>query len=121
MSFHTAYSDTGLWGLFASVPYNKVEDFCYELTQEWMRISQAATETEVNRAKAMLRAATLFSGDSSQAINDEIGRQVLTLGRRMTPAEIDARINVCFLFLSFIFWACVCAPQNLPVCAIHPV
>jgi len=93
MSFHTAYSDTGLWGLFASVPYDKIEDFCYELTQEWMRISQAATEAEVDRAKAMLRAATLFSGDSSQAVNDEIGRQVLTLGRRMTPSEIDARIN----------------------------
>lgn len=95
MSFHTAYSDTGLWGAYANVPYDKIEDFCFELTQEWLRISQSATEAEVDRAKAMLRAATLFSGDSSQAINDEIGRQVLTLGRRMTPSEVDARINVC--------------------------
>lgn len=44
MSFHTAYSDTGLWGVFATAPYDKLEDFCYELTQEWLRISQVWAE-----------------------------------------------------------------------------
>jgi hypothetical protein len=68
----------------------------------------------VNRAKTQLKAALLFSVDSTmlcsilllaplicwifvvalQVLNDEIGRQMLTLGRRMPAVELDARISV---------------------------
>jgi processing peptidase subunit beta len=93
MSFNTAYTDTGLWGAYAVTPYDKVEDFCYDLTQEWMRLSHDASAAEVERAKTLLKAGLMFSVDSLQALNDEIGRQILTLGRRMPAVELDARIS----------------------------
>ena len=39
MSFNTSYTDTGLWGVYASTPHDKIEDFTYDLTQEWLRIT----------------------------------------------------------------------------------
>lgn len=38
MSFHTSYSDTGLWGLYGACERNTVEDFVFEVQSEWMRI-----------------------------------------------------------------------------------
>eukprot|EP00730_Choanoeca_flexa_P000609 TRINITY_DN10267_c0_g1_i2.p1 TRINITY_DN10267_c0_g1~~TRINITY_DN10267_c0_g1_i2.p1 ORF type:complete len:491 (+),score=134.11 TRINITY_DN10267_c0_g1_i2:51-1523(+) len=93
MSFNTSYTDTGLWGIYANTPHDTIEDFCFEVTQEWLRVSQNATDAEVNRAKTQLKAALLFSVDTLQSLNDEIGRQMLTLGRRMPAVELDARIS----------------------------
>lgn len=47
MSFHTSYSDTGLWGLYGSAEGGKLEDFVFNVQQEWVRISKAATDSEV--------------------------------------------------------------------------
>eukprot|EP00045_Choanoeca_perplexa_P005823 m.48730 g.48730 ORF g.48730 m.48730 type:complete len:463 (+) comp13314_c0_seq1:14-1402(+) len=93
MSFNTSYTDTGLWGVYANTPGDKIEDFCYDLTQEWLRITHNATDNEVHRAKTQLKAAMLFGVDNLQSLNDEIGRQMLTLGRRMPAVELDARIS----------------------------
>lgn len=93
MSFCTSYTDTGLWGCYANTSRDTIEDFAYDLSQEWLRISTSATPSEVDRAKTQLKAGLLFSVDSLQALNDEIGRQILTLGRRMPPVELDARIS----------------------------
>ena len=38
MSFFTSYSDTGLWGCYATCEAEKLDDFSYELQKEWMRI-----------------------------------------------------------------------------------
>jgi hypothetical protein len=50
-----------------------LDDFCYALQQEWMRICSSATEVDVQRAKNQLRAALSFSNDGSTATCDELG------------------------------------------------
>jgi len=47
------------------------------------------TEAEVERAKAQLRASLLLSLDSTTPVAEDIGRQLVTTGRRMSPEEID--------------------------------
>jgi hypothetical protein len=52
------------------------------------------------------------SVDSTQQVCDEIGRQILTIGRRMSPAEAIARIDavnlveVCIFFKRNKFYGC---------------
>ncbi|EGD77033.1 hypothetical protein PTSG_07375 [Salpingoeca rosetta] len=93
MSFQTSYTDTGLWGCYAVTDYDKIEDFAYALTQEWLRLANGATDAEVERVKRQLKSQLIFSVDSAQAANDEIGRQILTLGRRVPAAEINALLD----------------------------
>ena len=47
------------------------------------------TESEVERAKAQLKASLLLSLDGTTAVAEDIGRQIITTGRRMNPAEIE--------------------------------
>ena len=52
-------------------------------------MSLAVTEAEVERAKAQLRASLLLSLDSTTPVAEDIGRQLVTTGRRMSPEEIE--------------------------------
>ena len=52
-------------------------------------MSLTVTEGEVERAKAQLRASLLLSLDSTTPVAEDIGRQLVTTGRRMSPEEIE--------------------------------
>jgi mitochondrial-processing peptidase subunit beta len=52
-------------------------------------LSLAITEAEVERAKAQLRASLLLSLDSTTPVAEDIGRQLVTTGRRMSPEEVE--------------------------------
>jgi len=93
-SFLTSYSDTGLWGCYAVLPgNNKVEDFTWALQEEWMRLCTAITDGDVSRAKQQLKASMAFQNDGTTATCDEVGRQVLSFGKRVHPVERDASIE----------------------------
>ena len=47
------------------------------------------TEAETERAKAQLKASILLSLDGTTAIAEDIGRQIVTTGRRMSPEEVE--------------------------------
>jgi processing peptidase subunit beta len=93
MSFHTSYDDTGLWGWYGICESDKVEDLVWAVQQEWVRICQGATETEVDRAKQQLKASMLFGVDGTTALCEEIGRQMLTYRQRYTPEMICSMID----------------------------
>jgi mitochondrial-processing peptidase subunit beta len=94
MSFSTSYSDTGLWGIYlVSENLMNLDDLLHFTLKEWTRMSMAPTATEVERAKSQLKAALLLSLDGTTAIAEDIGRQLVTTGRRLTPVEIEAAID----------------------------
>ncbi|MCJ1464477.1 hypothetical protein MMC07_003090 [Pseudocyphellaria aurata] len=90
MSFSTSYSDTGLWGIYL-VTENKtqIDDLVHYSLREWSRLSYNVTEAETERAKAQLKASILLSLDGTTAVAEDIGRQIVTSGRRMNPEEIE--------------------------------
>ena len=73
-----------------------------------MRIVQNAGENEVERAKQQLKTSLMGGMDSTSQLCEEIGRQMLTLGRRMSPQVCEKNNNneqivkknakKCFLF-----------------------
>ncbi|XP_063900314.1 mitochondrial-processing peptidase subunit beta-like [Zophobas morio] len=93
MSFTTCYAETGLWGACFSSEPNKVREMAYAVIDEWNRLVYNADESDLARAKQILKMMCMNSVDSTQQVCDEIGRQILTIGRRMSPAEAIARID----------------------------
>lgn len=79
-----------MWGIYL-VTENKtqIDDLVHFTLREWSRLSFNVSEAEVERAKAQLKASILLSLDGTTAIAEDIGRQIVTTGRRMDPAEIE--------------------------------
>ncbi|KAL1897226.1 Mitochondrial-processing peptidase subunit beta [Ceratocystis pirilliformis] len=94
MSFSTSYSDTGLWGIYlVSDNTDNVDDLVHFTIREWMRLCTNVSQAEVERAKAQLKASILLSLDGTTAVAEDIGRQIITTGRRMSPAEMEKSID----------------------------
>jgi processing peptidase subunit beta len=92
-SFMSCYNDTGLFGQYVTVKGEDIEDAIWEILNEWTRIANSARESEVERAKQRMKSAIMMQLDGTNAIAEDIGRQLISYGRRMTPAEIFMRID----------------------------
>ncbi|ODV84135.1 hypothetical protein CANARDRAFT_29306 [[Candida] arabinofermentans NRRL YB-2248] len=95
MSFSTSYSDTGLWGIY--IVADKTAD-CKPLIDsvlnEWERLRKGSiTNEEVETAKSQLKGSLLLSLDGTTAIAEDIGRQLVTTGERLTPESIFQIVN----------------------------
>ncbi|RXK34711.1 mitochondrial-processing peptidase subunit beta [Tremella mesenterica] len=94
MSFSTSYSDTGLWGVYIVTENHMNVDDCLHFTlKEWSRMSVSPLSSEVERAKSQLKASLLLGLDGTTAIAEDIGRQMITTGKRYTPKEIGRYID----------------------------
>ncbi len=87
----------------------QIDDLVHFTLREWSRLSYNVTEAETERAKAQLKASILLSLDGTTgkyrfllillsdpdaklnllAVAEDIGRQIVTTGRRMNPAEVE--------------------------------
>jgi len=92
-TFNTCYSDTGLFGTYVTTDPHNLDDLLYNIFHEYVRLGRNVTEGEVERAKTKLKANILMQLDGSTSVAEDIGRQLLTHGRRLTPAEIHLRIS----------------------------
>jgi len=93
MSFTTPYHTTGLFGIYAVTNNNKIEDCSRAIFTELSRLGLYVTPGEVERSKNKLKSSFLMQLDGTTAIAEDIGRQLLTIDRRMNLAEIFLRIN----------------------------
>lgn len=87
----TIYS---LWGIYlVTDKLTRIDDLVHFTLREWSRLSYNVTEAEVERAKAQLKASILLSLDGTTSSAEDIGRQIITTGRRMGPEEIERVIS----------------------------
>lgn len=90
MAHHQIIS--GVYGV-TEPDQDAVRIFIDAIQAEWRRLFRAASPGEVQRAKNMLKTLLLAQCDGTTAVCEDIGRQMLTYGRRIPLAEIDARIE----------------------------
>lgn len=94
MSFNSCYKDTGLFGVYGVAEPTTLNDFCFYTLKNMVRLCHKTTDEEVARARTQLKATMLAHLDSSSQVCEDIGRQMLTYSRRITPAELFARIDM---------------------------
>lgn len=92
-SFNTCYLETGLWGCYFITDRFNLSNFVHFLQQTWMRLCNSVTKTEVERAKNELKTNMFLQLDGSTPICEDIGRQLLTYGRRIPHHELESRID----------------------------
>lgn len=92
-SFNTCYNETGLWGCYYIADRFNIEAMTFFLQETWMRLCNSITDADVNRAKNELKTNMFLQLDGSTPICEDIGRQMLTYGRRIPMHELEARID----------------------------
>ncbi|GFV50190.1 cytochrome b-c1 complex subunit 1, mitochondrial [Trichonephila clavipes] len=92
-SFHKQYRDTGLWGCYFVMDGMVLDDFLFNLQNEWMKVCVSLTETELQVAKNMLRTDLIERMYGPTQTCADIGRQVLHYGKRTPLSEVDEQIQ----------------------------
>lgn len=92
-TFNTCYKDTGLFGIYLVCPDNKLDDAMWYTLDNLVRLCHQVSDEEVDRVKTQLKASMLLQLDSFSHTAEDIGRQMLTYGRRISNVEMFARID----------------------------
>ncbi|CAI5500115.1 unnamed protein product [Closterium sp. Naga37s-1] len=93
MAFNTNYSDTGLFGVYACAKPDHLDDLAWAMMHEITRLVYRVSDDDVTRAGNALKASLALHLDGSSAVAEDIGRQLITYGRRIPLAEMFARID----------------------------
>lgn len=95
MAYTTSYADTGLMGVYFTADSNtNMSLFVNAVMGEWARLkSGSITEEEVERSKAQLKASLVLALDDSTAIAEDIGRQLVNTGFRLSPEDVFERVE----------------------------
>ena len=95
MAYTTSYADTGLLGVYFTADKNAdLKLLVSAIQKEWGRLSKGdISEEEVERSKSQLKASLLLALDDSTAIAEDIGRQVVNTGFRLSPEDVFERVE----------------------------
>ncbi|KAG8384632.1 hypothetical protein BUALT_Bualt04G0138100 [Buddleja alternifolia] len=93
MAFNTNYKDTGLFGVYAVAKPDCLDDLAYAIMYEVTKLCYRVSEADVIRARNQLKSSLLLHIDGTSPVFEDIGRQLLTYGRRIPYAELFARID----------------------------
>ncbi|XP_001367487.1 cytochrome b-c1 complex subunit 1, mitochondrial [Monodelphis domestica] len=92
-TFNICYSETGLFGIHFVTDRMNIDDMVFFLQGQWMRLCTSATESDVMRGKNILRNALVSHLDGTTPVCEDIGRSLLTYGRRISLSEWESRIS----------------------------
>ncbi|KAI4339672.1 hypothetical protein MLD38_024587 [Melastoma candidum] len=93
MAFNTNYKDTGLFGVYAVAKADCLDDLAWAIMHETTKLAYRVSEEDVTRARNQLKSSLLLHIDGTSPVAEDIGRQLLTYGRRIPFAELFARID----------------------------
>ncbi|KAG0492658.1 hypothetical protein HPP92_006056 [Vanilla planifolia] len=93
MAFNTNYKDIGLFGVYAMCKADCVDDLAWAIMHEISKLSYRVSEADVIRARNQLKSSLQLHIDGTTPVAEDIGRQLLTYGRRIPVAELFARID----------------------------
>jgi processing peptidase subunit beta len=93
-SFVTSYNPTGLVGVnFSTKGRAPLDGALREVLSEYVRLAHNAQRDEVERAKNRLKTSLALANDGLMPVCEDIGRQILTIGRRVPLSEFFDRID----------------------------
>src|SRR5215210_4939592 len=92
-TYHSPYSDTGVFGLYAGTDANDAPELMQVVLDEIAEAAENLNETEVARAKAQMKAGLLMALESSSARAEQLARQIIAYNRPIPLEEIVAKVE----------------------------
>mmetsp|Transcript_8890 Transcript_8890/g.16347 ORF Transcript_8890/g.16347 Transcript_8890/m.16347 type:complete len:463 (-) Transcript_8890:270-1658(-) len=92
-AFCTQYSDTGLFGVYAVGEPMALDDLMFNVQGTVTDFAYEVDEQLLEQAKKQMIIQHLAIADGSTSVCEELGRQMLSFGRRLHPVETVARIQ----------------------------
>jgi predicted Zn-dependent peptidase len=92
-AFHMAFSDTGMFGLYAGTDAADVAELMRVVVDEINGTAETINEAEVARAKAQMKAGLLMALESSSTRAEQLARQMLNWGRPIPLDELVGKIE----------------------------
>jgi predicted Zn-dependent peptidase len=92
-SFHAAYADTGMFGLYAGTDAGDTSELMRLVVDEIANTAETLSESEAARAKAQMKAGLLMALESSGDRVGQLARQMLTYGRPIAIEELVAKVE----------------------------
>jgi predicted Zn-dependent peptidase len=92
-SFGSSYNDTGLFGIYAGTSDKDAPELVSVIAGEMQSLAANASEDEVARARAQMKAGMLMGLEQASARCEQIAAQMLTYGRIMDTRELIAKID----------------------------
>jgi processing peptidase subunit beta len=92
-TFSLSYSDTGLFGMVATAPDNKLDDLMWYVMPNFVRLAHGVSDEEFARAKVTLKTQILASWDGDVATGVQMAQQIGSIGRVMSLNEMMARVD----------------------------
>lgn len=92
-SFTLSMSDQGLFGIYAGTGPDKVQKLMEGIFHCLENTAKSITETELNRAKTLLRSSLLMSRESPASRAQQMAHHVLTFGKIISLEEQISKIS----------------------------
>ncbi len=92
-SYLACYIDSGLFAIYAGTGAQEIAELVPLVADEFMRVGEDATDIEVARARAQLKASILMSMESTSYRCEQAARHLLIFGRPLSIEEIVAAID----------------------------
>ncbi|MEM8589236.1 MAG: pitrilysin family protein [Pseudomonadota bacterium] len=92
-SFTSAYSDGGLFGIYAGTGGDETAELIPVLCDEIATVAKTVSDEEVARARAQLKASQLMGLESTSGRCEQLGNQMLIFNRPLPVAETVAKID----------------------------
>jgi len=92
-SFHSCYSDDGLFGIYAGTGEAEVAEVVPVICDEVRKVCEAVSVEEVERARAQLKASLLMGLESTSSRAEQLARQLMVFGRPVPVPETIGRVE----------------------------
>ncbi len=92
-AFSSAYSDDGLFGIYAGTGENEVTELLPVLCDEVTKFADTVSQEEVARARSQLKASLLMGLESPGARCEQAAQQLLVYGRVLPVEEMVAKVD----------------------------
>lgn len=93
-AFSTQLYDSGLVGIFGAAPPEHAADLASLMCSHLQRLcEQPVKPADLARARNQLQSSVLMNLETRGLLVEDIGRQILSHGKRLDPADLSRRIQ----------------------------
>jgi len=86
-AFNSSYKNTGLFGVYFVSNGSRLDDMVYLIEDSYVRVGVGVKNEQVMRARNQVKTNFLQNLNSSLAVSDDIGSQLLSSGTYINPQE----------------------------------